>query len=345
MTVCFTIQRPPHVHFFRNAISTLESAGIETHVFVRASEITTTLLDAYNLDYAVLADSPSGSIVTLASAQLRFEAQLIRRLRDIQPDVVTGIGGVSAAHGATAVGARSIVFTDTEHARLSNALMRPFADLIVTPSCFHTDYGSGHIRYPGYHELAYLHPDRFDPDPEVLERSDIDPDRPLAVVRLGAWDAAHDIGAKGINDPIDVVRTLEAAGAQVRVTAENGGSEALAERSLDLPPDSFHDVLAQATFYLGEGATTAAECAILGTPAVYINSLRMGYTDELEARYGLLYNCQGSHRRQNALRIATKLLDGGDLERFDRRRERLLQDKVDTTDVILRVLESGGDRR
>ena len=34
----------------------------------------------------------------------------------------------------------------------------------------------------------------------------------------------------------------------------------------------------------------ASEAAILGTPSIYINTLRLSYTDEEEAKYDLLYN-------------------------------------------------------
>lgn len=342
MKVCFTIQRPPHVHFYRAAISELVEAGHEVSVFVRDSEITTSLLDAYDIDHTTLTNGPNGSVVDLAWTQATFEARLIRQLRRLDPDVVSGVGGVSASHAAAAVGAESVVFTDTEHARLSNALMKPFVDRVYTPDCFHQTFGNGHVRYPGYHELAYLHPNRFTPDSAVLEQTDIDPERPLAVVRLAGWEAAHDVGANGIDDPTVVIERLEAAGAQVRLTSEAPSGTIAPDRELDLPPDQFHDLLAHATLYLGEGATTAAESAVLGTPAIYVNSLRMGYTDELEARYQLLYNCQGSFRRERAIRTAERVLDGSEPTDFVAAREEMLAEKVDTTDVIIRAI-TGGD--
>ncbi len=36
-------------------------------------------------------------------------------------------------------------------------------------------------------------------------------------------------------------------------------------------------LLAYATLFIGEGATMASECAVLGTPAIYVNSLQLGY--------------------------------------------------------------------
>lgn len=338
-TVAVTIQRPPHVHFYRNAIRELEAAGHDVAVFVRESEITTDLLDCYGIDYTVLVqDWSNGSLPRLAGMQAIYEGRLIRQLRALDPDVVTAIGGLAAAHAAPLVGARSVVFTDTEHATLTNRLMAPFADAIWTPDCFETDIGQHQHRYQSYHELAYLHPDRFAPDPAVLSATDVDPDRPIAVVRFTEWDAFHDIGAAGLDDPVDVVGRLEDAGAQVRLTSEAQIPDELTDRELDLPLDRVHDLLAYATLYLGEGATMASESAVLGTPALYVNTLRMGYTDQLEARYGLLHNFQGTFRHEHALRTAERIVSGRARNNWEASRERLLQDTVDTTDVILDAL-------
>lgn len=54
----------------------------------------------------------------------------------------------------------------------------------------------------------------------------------------------------------------------------------------------------------------AAESAVLGTPALYVNSLGMGYTDELESRYGLLEHFDGEARHRRAVERAVAILDG-----------------------------------
>lgn len=338
MRVCIAIQHPAHVHFYRHAIRELEADGHECSIVVRESEVATDLLDAHGFDYRVLGGSASG--LRLLASQASYEARMFRHARRFDPDVITAIGGSAAAHVASLVGARSVVFTDTEHATLTNRLMAPFADEIWTPECFHADFGPKQVRYPGYHELAYLHPDRFEPDPSVLDDLGV-ADEEYVVLRLVSWDASHDAGAGGIDDVGDVVDRLEATGARVLVTAEGDMPPRVADRTADVEPHRMHDVLAGASLFLGEGATMAAESAVLGTPAVYVNTLRMGYTDELEARYGLLYNCQGAYRHHNALETAEAVLSGEEGDDWAERRERLLSEKVDTTNVILAALTDG----
>ena len=41
--------------------------------------------------------------------------------------------------------------------------------------------------------------------------------------------------------------------------------------------------------YIGEGATMASEAAILGTPSVYLNELKLGYLEELSIEYKIVF--------------------------------------------------------
>ncbi|MCO8247107.1 MULTISPECIES: DUF354 domain-containing protein [unclassified Haladaptatus] len=335
MRVFVTIQHPAHVHFFRNAIAELEDEGHDVHVFAREKEMAVELLHRYDIDHEVLAGTASG-LSELARVQATYEARLLRRAVQLKPDVITAIGGVAAAHVATAVRARSVIFYDTEHAKLIQNLAFPFADAIYTPDCYTRDVGSKQVRYPGYHELAYLHPDRFTPDPTVVEELGLDPEEKFTVLRLVEWGASHDVGQGGFDDVRDVVTQLEDAGSEVLITSERSLPSSLESHRATVAPHRMHDLLAFADLFVGEGATMAAESAVLGTPAIYVNTLTMGYTDELDERYELLFNYQQEDRHERALEKSVSILEG-DTD-WQQRRERLLDDKVDTTDVILRAL-------
>lgn len=340
MKYAVTIQHPGHVHFFRHAVRELQRDGHELRVFCKDRGVICDLLDHYSIEYETLAGG-RGGLTGMAKNQAVYELRLLSHALRFRPDVMTAVGGTAVAHVASLVGARSVVFTDTEHAP-TNRITFPFADEVWTPECYHGDVGTHHVEYPGYHELAYLHPDRFDPDPAVLDEAGVDPDERCVVLRLGAWEAAHDVGQGGLDDAEDAVRRLEATGARVLVTSEAPLDGPLARRRVEVAPHRIHDLLRYADLFLGEGATTAVESAVLGTPAVYVNTLRMGYTDEIEARYGLVYNCQGAYRHHNALETAVAILGGEEGGDWNARRERLLADKRDTTEVVLAALRGDG---
>jgi len=288
-----------------------------------------------------LADSAS-SLASLAAVQATYETRLLRRARRIEPDVVTAVGGVAASHVARLVGARSVVFYDTEHAALIKRLAYPFADVVCTPDCYRGDAGPRQCRYPGYHELAYLHPDRFTPDPDVLDDLDLAPEDPYVVVRLVDWGASHDVGQGGFDDARDAVDRLRATGARVLVSSEASLPRDLDDHRVQVAPHRMHDLLAYADCFVGEGATMAAESAVLGTPACYVNTLSLGYIDELATRYGLLRRFQGPARHRRALDAAVETLADPDRATWAARREAMLAEKTDTTDVVVEQLRAAG---
>ncbi|WP_158059709.1 DUF354 domain-containing protein [Halorussus halophilus] len=340
MRVVVTIQHPAHVHFFKHAIRELEAQDHEVHVFAREKEMAIDLLETYDIDYEVLAGE-SDSLASLAMVQATYEAKLLRRARKIDPDVITAIGGVAASHVAKVTDAKSVVFYDTEHAELIQQLAYPFADAVFTPDCFRREVEAPHVRYAGYHELAYLHPDRFDPDPSVLDDLGVEvgDDEQLVVCRLVEWGASHDVGNGGFDDIEDVVSQLEDAGGKVLITAEGDLPESLESYQVSVAPERMHDLLAHADLFVGEGATMAAESAVLGTPAVYVNTLSMGYTDELED-YGLLYHFDGEERHQRGLHQSVEILEREAPTFWEGRRESMLADKTDAPDMILRAIET-----
>ncbi|XVH33841.1 DUF354 domain-containing protein (plasmid) [Haloferacaceae archaeon DSL9] len=343
MDAVFTIQHPGHVHFFKHAVHELDAAGHGTHVFVRDKSVIQELLRHEGIDHEVLTGPPGSSVI---KTQLRFEWKLLRRARPIDPDVVAGVGGVSASHIARLTGAKGIAFSDTEHATLSNRLAFPFAHEICTPTWFTDDLGAKQYRYPSYHELAYLHPNRFDPDPAVLDEVGVEPDERFVVFRLVDWNASHDAGQGGFDNVADAVESLEETGATVLITSEAPLPEEIRDRRATVEPHRLHDLLAYADLFIGEGATTAAECAVLGTPAVYINSLPVGYLTRIEQQYELVFHYPGPDRQQRGLEKAMELLENADDYDWDARRDELLSDALDTTDVIVdRVLTAGGEPR
>ena len=87
----------------------------------------------------------------------------------------------------------------------------------------------------------------------------------------------------------------------------------------------------------------ASESAVLGVPAVYINTLKLGYIN-MHEKYGLLRQTTST---QEALQQSLDLLKDPETKtRCLAARERLLADKIDVTDYIVKTIESyAGCRR
>ena len=233
----------------------------------------------------------------------------------------------------------SIIFTDSEPAKLANAITFPFANVICTPSCYRDRLDEKQIRYNGYHELAYLHPNRFTPNPAVLDELGLAEGDPFIIVRFVSWQASHDVGQHGIRDKVGLVKALEQYG-RVLITSEGALPPELQPYQIRVSPEKLHDLLYYATLYVGEGGTTASEAAVLGTPSIYVSSLvgTMGNFIELEETYDLLYSfTDGSAALGKAIEI---LQDPASKRKWRVKRERLLADKIDVTAFMVWFVEN-----
>ena len=337
MNIVITIQHPAHVHFFKHAIRLLQRDGHRVDVFARVKDLVPYLLDYYGIDYEILAGKPT-SPREIPITQLRFGYGLLRACRRIDPDVMMTIGAPATTHVATLCGATALLFTDTEHARFQLRISVPFADRVYTVESFADDLGDHQIRYPGLHELAYLHPNRFEPDDDIRSRYDIDPDRNLAVVRQISWEAVHDIGHSGFDRLETLVEELDADDVQVRITAEGDLPSQLEPYQVTVPPEEIHDLLYHADVLIGESGTMTLESAVLGTPAVFVASFTAGVIEELDSEYGLV--CVPDAERPTGIVDCAKRLLRTDPSVWERRRQQLLDDKVDTTAFIHEEIQS-----
>ena len=277
--------------------------------------------------------------------QIRIELRLFQKVRQFAPDLlVGGTGGVAVAQVGKLAGVPSVVFDDTEHAKIEHALLDPFASTICTPSCYRGSLGSKQVRYDGNHALAYLHPAYFTPDPAVLPELGLKPDDPYLIVRFVSWDASHDVGQQGISDKPGLVKALEPYG-RILITSEGPLPPELERYRIQVSPLKMHDLLYYALMYIGEGATMASEAAVLGTHAIYVSTLRLGYIDEEEEKYELVSTFSDAEEmKSGVLDTAVRLLRDPSLRRRGKEsREKLLKETIDVTAFMTWLIEEYPD--
>jgi predicted glycosyltransferase len=336
------INHPGQVHYFKNFIRDVRAHGHEVLVTASEKEITFRLLREYGLDFVPLGSYGN----TLAKKALnipRLDLKMYAAVRKFRPDVFLGFGSIKNAHVSRLMRKPAIAFDDTEPSPVEHMLYVPFTDAILTPSCFRKDFGKKHIRYDGYIELAYLHPDYFRPDPAVLDLAGIGKDDPYSVLRFVGWDAANDIGRTGfdLTTKRRAVRELEKYG-RVFISSEQPLPADLEPYRLVAPPGQIHHLLHYAQLLVGDSGTMTTEAALLGTPAVRCDSIYAGGEGfgnfaELERRYGLIYNIASP---QEALDRALTLISRPGLKREWRtRRDALLKDKIDVNAFMVRFVE------
>ena len=343
MRIVVDINHPAHVHYFKNFIWEMERRGHSVLVTASRKDVSVELLTNYGFRFVDLGSygiSLLSKLINIAVMDLR----MYRSVRSFRPDIFVGWGSIRAAHVSRLLRRPCINVDDTEHAVHEHILYAPFSSVICTSSCYRKNFGAKHIKYNSYEELAYLHPKYFTPDPSVLKLLQLGPNDKYTVMRFVSWDAVHDLGQTGLT--IDVkrkaVREFERYG-RVFIVSESPLPRELDKYGLNLPPEKVHDLLHYASLYFGEGATMAAEAALLGTPAIYVNTLRLGFLEELEERYGLVLNFSigsPSERSRKALERALSLLAHEDSkERWRSQREKMLREKVDPTEFMVKLVE------
>lgn len=343
MRYLVSIHHPAQVHFFRPIVDELVDIGHDVRVCAREKDVTGDLLEAFDVPHRMLAQEPD-SVPGIAATQATYELRLLREAWRFQPDVVTSIGGIEISHVAPLVGAKSLAFDDTS-APAARLLTSPFLDVVCTPATFDQERGPGQRRYEGYHELAYLHPDRFEPDPGRLREFGVDPESRFSVLRFAAWNAYHDVGERGLS--LDAKRQLLSELAKhgdVFITSEQELPPEFESYRTPVPPHVIHDLLAFADLYVGDSGTMATEAAVLGTPAVRSNSAVEGDDlpnfVELEEEYGLLYSFADEAAMLDCVESIASRPEVR--ETFQRRRKRLLEDKIDVTSYAVDQLEQLG---
>ncbi|GAA0202531.1 DUF354 domain-containing protein [Halobaculum roseum] len=341
MRVLVDVSHPAHVHLFRNAITELDDRGHEVRVVSREKDVTTDLLDAYGIDHVPLS-AKAGGAAGVAREWTARGARLLRQVAGFRPDVVLSRLNPTAAYVSRLVGAPNVVFHDTEQAGLLDRATTPFATVVCTPAEFARDAGTHQIRYEGYHELAYLHPARFDPDPRRLTDAGVDPDEPFSVVRLVEWSAHHDAGAAGF-DPDTVRELVDRLGESgaVYLSSEGALPDDLAPYEAPVAPDAAHDLLAYADCYVGDSGTMATEAALLATPTVRYDPYEssMGNFETL-AELGLVDSI--ADERAVVERAVELAADPDAADRWRRRRRRLLGEKIDVTAFMVELAEEVG---
>jgi predicted glycosyltransferase len=345
MRLLVDILHPAHVHVFRNLAEELAARGHKVFFTLREKECARELLDQYYIPYEILSRQRTNS--GLVGEFLQRTTKLWRVVEHFRPHFLTGVMGPSIAvvgrlrrlSGMDRV--RTAIFYDTEMAKITNWFSYPLADYVCTPDCYQRKVFGNHIVYPGYHELAYLHPNRFTADPDVVHRAGVDPTQRYFIVRFVSYAASHDLRTSGLTRSckIELVKLLTAYG-RVLISSEGDLPSELEPYRLDIPASHIHHFLAFAALLVGESATMASECAVLGVPSFYISPIGRGYTDEQERRYGLVFNFTGERFHGDWLTKLREFLENPGAAALARQgRARLLADKVDTTQWMIDFFE------
>jgi len=322
----------------------LLSSGSHVVVVARDKDVIVDLLKRSDFEFRIISKARRTRLGMLFELVIR-DLRILYLMRKEKINIAVGTS-VSISHMAYLSGARSIIFNedDLDYIPLFAMLAYPLANIICTPDG--VDTGKWHRKqrtYPGYHELAYLHPDMFSPDESIKQKMGLAHNERFALIRLSALQAHHDANAKGLSEfqIKDLVAVLEKHG-RVFVNNESELPNWLEKYRLPVPSDRIHDVLAHSTCLVSDSQTMTIEAAVLGVPAFRCNSFvgRCSVIHELEQKYELAYGFKPDEFKELLHRIENLLSRDQFEAESMAKRDRMLADKINVSDWMIDFLQS-----
>src|SRR6056297_182305 len=335
MRILIDIGHPGHIHLFKNFARKMQEKGHRVFFTCRKREFVIALLKAEGFQYQSFGryrQSKTGKIFGL----LKYNLLMLLVALKFKPDIFLSHGSIYAAQIAWLLGKPNISMEDTGNMEQIK-LYRPFTKAMLVPHSLPQNFGRKQIKYQGVHELHYLHPDYFTPSREIYRYLGIDETTPYAILRFVSWGASHDYGQNGFSgaEKREIIDYLSSR-MQIFITSEIPLPEAYKKYQIKIPPEKIHHALAFADLVVTEGATMASECAVLGTPAIYVNSIICYYLEHQE-QCGLIFN----HRNGTHVLAKAKELIEDHYKRLNQQnRARYLQQMINPTPFLVWFIEN-----
>lgn len=344
MNLLFDIGHPGQVHLFRNAIGILKERGHDITVTVKDLPSARQLLDAYGIPWISLGKKYD-ALLLKGLSQARYDFRLWKIACEQKTDIAIG-SSITIAHASVFHRMKSILLDDddADAVRLFSMFAHPFADTVLSPDALaHQRTHRRDIVYAGTHELFYLHPNYFTPDPSVPEKAGIDLSKPYFIARFVSGKAYHDRGERWITmeQKMNIIRLLENYG-KVYITTERAIEPELEQWQLKVAPELIHHLLSYATLFVGDSQTMTSEAAILGTPALKCNSFahKLSVPNMLEDEYDLCYAFQPDEFELMMQKTEELLSTPGLKQTWNLKRERFLAVMTDPTDYLVTFIEN-----
>lgn len=311
----------------------MKANGHQTVILIKQKDVLENLLQSSGWPYKnIWPEGHNGTKLAMLYGLARKNAGILKVALTQRPDLMVGTS-VEITHVGALLRIPSLVVNedDFDAVPLFSKLAYPLASHILAPnSCKVGKWETKNLGYEGYHELAYLHPRYFQPDPRVVET--LRQHGRYFLLRFANLTAHHDQGKKGIDFTLGqrLVQMLAPHG-RIYLSSEKPLEAEFEKYRLPLEPQHMHHVLYYADLYIGDSQTMAAEAAVLGTPALRFNDFvgRLGYLEELEHRYGLTYGLKTSEPEKLLAKLEEFLKTPNLKAAWQIRRQKMLAEKID----------------
>ena len=343
--ILFYLGHPAQYHFVKNTVARLKNDGHEVLILIKTKDILEDLLKEDGVEYENIQRQPRGNgKLAILKASFQRTREVLKHAKSFEADVLIGTDS-SVAQAAKLIRKPAITVLEDDYDVIKNLakLTFPFSDCILVPAvCDVGPYEQKKVGYNGYMKLAYLHPNVFQPDRQILSKYHIEGG--CILIRLAKLAAHHDVGIKGLNADLvrEVISVAEQKGRKVYITSESDLDESLRPYQLKIHYKDVHHVLAFAGMLISDSQSMSVEASMLGVPSLRFSDFagRISVLEELEQRYQLTFGIPTKDVNK-LVSMMNELLAMPDLEAtFQNRRQSMLSEKIDVTAFLTWFIEN-----
>lgn len=337
MNVGLFLGHPAHFHMLKVAAVNLIQKGHNVQFVIKKKDILQELLDKEGYTYTTIREGRSNSRIGLIKSVLGMEWNMCKFLKNNKIDILLGTTLSFASSIIMRVPTIAMGEDDATIVPRYAKMVYPWARAILSPFvCDNGPWNSKSIKYPGYQKLAYLHPNYFTPNHEIVEGYGIDLSKPYFILRFASLNAHHDDGVQGINATVAqrLVDMLKPFG-QIFISSERELEPQFEPYRLRINPLDIHHLLAFASLYIGDSQSMAVEASMLGTPCLRFNDFvgrkKISVLEELEHVYQLTNGISSHNAEQLYSKIEEILAMPDARATYQARKEKMLAEKIDVT--------------
>ena len=335
-SVVVDIAHYPHINFFKHAIEDLIEKNINVHVILRSRGDLVSIFEKElpDVPYVLISKhrkSVFGKMVGMVERDIAF----FRYLRKVKFEVGTGFGSINIAHTTRFFGKPSILFGDDTEYKLAHYLANFAATRYVRPK-YVPAQGKNVLKYNGFKELAYLHPNHFKPNKNALEPYNLNPHEYVFIREVSR--ASLNYRKMEMGKLSKILDYLKQKDLKIVLSIEDKSLVNLFKEHciiLKEPVEDIHSLLHFASLTISSGDSMARESCLVGTPAIYTGGRDMAINNELIKR-----SCMFKVEDEESIKNTIDYTISNDIKKEveAKIKHAIEHEWVDTTQVILDVL-------
>lgn len=342
MKFLFFFVHPSKYHLYRNTINYLKENYHQVDILITKKDILENLIIDEGWNYKNIfpegrkikqLPTKMGAFINIFRSLYRLKKFIGKKKYDlfITDDVLVILGKLLKV--------KSFLFQDDDISAVPESrLLLMFTDYVIAPDVAQFGkYNNKKIGFKGFKASAYLHPNHFDPDKNVLDKYGLKNKR-FFILRLVSLKATHDIGKKGIEDKLvlEIIKILKPYG-QIIISSERPLDEKYEKYRLKIAPKDIVDLLYFSDLFIGDSQTMTMEAGYLGTPFIRYNDFigQISYLNDIENNYKLGVGIKTSEK-EKLLKSIKELVTSQNLSsEWKEKRNKMLGNTIDLNKFMI----------